>query len=139
MPFGREQFRHRSPRAKTPPPHRAFGTPRPELHAVAPAAPASDNARHYRADQTGHTAPDTNGAPVESATDRSSHAAPIVAANSGGRPRRTPPTRRPPASLLADGAIHRVPGSGLCNPPAHDPKAANPFHPRRPTPERRRT
>src|SRR6516165_7285534 len=136
MPFGREQFRHQSPRAKTPPPHRAFGTPRPELHAVAPAAPASDNARHYRADQTGHTAPDTNGTPVESATDRSSHAAPIVAANPGGRPRRTPPTRRPPVSVPADGATRRVPGSGPYSRPAPGPKAANLLHPRRPTPVR---
>src|SRR5262245_54719905 len=43
--------------------HRAFRTRRPELHAVAPAAPASDNVRHDRADQTAHTAPDTIAGP----------------------------------------------------------------------------
>src|SRR5262249_45096259 len=65
------------------------------------------NVRHGRADQTTHTAPDTIAEPVESATDRSSHAASIVAANPAGRLRRTPPTRRPPASLPAVGATRR--------------------------------
>jgi WD40 repeat protein len=52
--------------------------------------------------------------------------------------RRTPPTRRPPASLLADGEARRVPGSGSCSPRVPCPTAANPILPPQPTPEHRR-
>src|SRR6516162_7030016 len=138
MPFGREQFRHRSPRAKTPPPLRAFGTPRPELHVVAPATPASDNARHDRADQTAHTAPGTIAAPAEFATDRSTHADVAASADRADRRYRRQPTRRPPASLPADGATRRVPGSGRCSRRAPGPIAAHPILPPRLTPEHRR-
>src|SRR5262249_23202863 len=62
-----------------------------------------------------------------------------AAADEADRPRRTPPTRRPPASLLADGEARRVPGSGSCTPRVPEPTAASPILPPRPTPEHRRT
>src|SRR5262245_23448312 len=111
MPFGKEQFRPRSPRAKTPPPHRAFGTPRPALPVAAPAARASGHARRDTADQTAHTARDTSAAPVESATDRSFRAVSKVDEDRADRRRRTPPIRRPPASRPADGEAPPARGS----------------------------
>src|SRR5215468_4037897 len=112
MPFGREQFRHQSPRAKTAPPAQpAFRTHRPASRAAAPAALASGNARDDTADRTIHTAPGTIASPAESATGRPTHADVAAAADEADRPRRTQPTRRPPASLLADGEALQAPGS----------------------------
>src|SRR5262249_14259790 len=129
-----------SPQAKTQlAARRAFHTAPPRFPVGETMAPALDNARHDRADQTAYTAPGTIGAPFRSATDRSTRADVTAAANETDRPCQTPPIRRPPASLLADGELDRVPGSGPCSRPAPGPIAANPFHPRRPAPEPRRT
>src|SRR6516225_4990779 len=52
----------------------AFRTPRPGAGAAAPAAPAPGNNPRDRADRIARSAPNTNAAPVESATGRSDHA-----------------------------------------------------------------
>src|SRR5262249_37996644 len=136
----RASSRHRSRRAKTPPPaHPAFRTHRPASLAAASAIPASDNARHVKADRTAHTALDTIVAPGESARDRPTHADVVASVDWADRRHRTPPIRRPPAFPPADGELDRVPGSGPCSRPAPGPIAANPFHPRPPAPELRRT
>src|SRR5262249_25982066 len=74
--------------------------------ALAPGA--SGNARRDTADRTAHTAPRTNGAPDQSAMDRSSHAG----ADRADRRHRRPPARRLPASRPADGAALPTPDSG---------------------------
>src|SRR5215471_9651419 len=120
--------RHQSRRVKTrPPARRAFRSLRPARPVVVPAAPASDNARQDRADQTAHTAPGTIAAPFGSATDRSFRAVSKVDADRADRRRRTPPTRRPPASLPADGEALQAPGSESYSPRVRGPKAANRF------------
>src|SRR5262249_23036145 len=108
----RTRSRHQSPRAKTPLPIQpTFHTPRRAAPAAAPAARASGNARHDRADQTAHAAPGTIAWPCESATDPYTHAdtPPAPARVAPHRP--PPPTPRLPVRLPADGAARQAPGS----------------------------
>src|SRR5262249_46478042 len=85
------------------------------------------------------TAPNTNAAPVQSATDWSNHVGARALADRGSHRRRTPPTRRPPASPLASDGEPPVPDSGPCSRLAPGPKAASLLAPRRPAPECRPT
>src|SRR5262249_32074020 len=62
-----------------------------------------------------------------------------AAEDRAGRRRRTPPTRRPPASRTADGGEYPVPDSDPCSRPAPGPTGASPPSPRPPAPECRHT
>src|SRR5262249_39963938 len=138
-PDDRTQPRYLSPQAKTQlAARRAFHTSPPGFPVGETMAPALDNARQDRADRTPHTAPGTIASLGGSATGRPTHADVAAAADEADRPRRTPPTRRPPASLLADGEACRVPGSGSCSPRVPGPTADSPILPPQPTPEHRR-
>src|SRR5262249_19764398 len=129
-----------SPRANTQlAAQRSFQTSPPRFPAAPSMAPAASNARDDTTDRTPHTLPCTAGSPDESATDRSSHAASTGAANPVDRRRGTPPIRRPPASLPADGEVLQAPGSEPYSLRVPGPTPANRFHPRRPTPEPRPT